>query len=113
MLKPIENPVKNYWIHSVYENLEELGIGLALETISTLSTARFKKFLDVQIKARVLEYLNEVKAKHSKVMHIKHDELKIQKYLLSENQVNVQQSIFIFHARSRMLNVITNFKNKC
>ena len=108
----IKNPVKNDWIHSVYENLEELGIGLALETISTLSTARFKKFLDVQIKARVLEYLNEVKAKHSKVMHIKHDELKIQKYLLSENQVNVQQSKFIFHARSRMLNVRTNFKNK-
>ena len=54
----------------------------------------------------------DIKEKHSKVRHIKHKSLKTQSYLLAENQENVQLSSFIFHARTRMLNVRNNFKNK-
>ena len=66
----------------------------------------FKKIED-----RVLNYLNGIKLKHTKVMHLKHDTLKIQNYLLPANQKDVQLSKFIFHAKTRMLKVRHNFKN--
>ena len=44
-------------------------------------------------------------------MHLKHDTLKNQNYLLPANQKDVQLSKFIFHAKTRMLKVRHNFKN--
>ena len=98
----MRNPVRNDGILTVWEDFEELDIALDMETISTLSIECYKKFLVKKIDDRVLNYLNEIKSKHSKVM---------QKYLLPGNQIDVQLSKFIFHAKTRMLKVRHNFKN--
>ena len=45
-------------------------------------------------------------------MDINHETLQMQNYLEAPNQVNSQLSKFIFHARTRMLDVKQNFKNK-
>ena len=68
--------------------------------------------VDDKIEIRVLEYLNQIKSKHSKVMDINHETLQMQNYLEAPNQVNSRLSKFIFHARTRMLDVKHNFKNK-
>ena len=108
----INDPVKNDWIYTVREDLEELEIGLDFETIKELSKESFKIFVDKQIEALTLKYLNKIKAKHSKVNHIIHKNLELQNYLQSSKQVNTRLSKFIFHARSRMLDVKENFRNR-
>ena len=108
----INDPVKNDWIHTVKEDLEELEIGLDFETIKELSKKSFKIFVDKQLEARALDYLNEIKAKHSKVNHIIHNNLRMQNYLEASKQFNTKLSKFIFHARSRMLDVKENYRNK-
>ena len=45
------------------------------------------------------------------VMHIKHEQLELQSYFMPQNRINVQLTKFIFHAKTRMLNVRHNFKN--
>ena len=61
---------------------------------------------------KALEYLNCLKAKHSKVLHIQHHSLQLQPYFSPENVINVQLSKFLFQARSRMLDLRGNFKQK-
>ena len=107
----IKNPVKDDWILTVMENLEELDIYLDLEVMASLSTDCCKKFIYEKIEKRVLCYLNEIKLQHTKVMHIKHEQLELQSYFMPQNQINVQLTKFIFHAKTRMLKVRHNFKN--
>ena len=76
---------------TVWEDFEELDIALDMETISMLFIECYKKFLVKKIDDRVLKYLKEIKSKHSKVMHLKHDILKLQNYFLPGNQIDVQQ----------------------
>ena len=59
-----------------------------------------------------MEYMNKLKLSHSKVENIKHNELRMQEYLQHQNIENIQTAKFIFEARTRMLDVKTNFKNK-
>ena len=107
----IKNPVKDDWILTVMENLEELDIYVDLEVMASLSTDCCKKFIYEKIEERVLCYLNEIKLQHTKVMHIKHEQLELQSYFMPQNQINVQLTKFIFHAKTRMLKVRHNYKN--
>ena len=108
----IRSPVKNDWILTVQENMEELQIGLDFENITTLSKDSFKAFLEKKIDIKALEYLNSLKSKHSKVLHIVHKNLKLQEYCQASNIEDVCLAKFIFHARTRMLNVKANYKNR-
>ena len=56
--------------------------------------------------------MNQVKSKHSKVLHIKHDSLSMQEYLVPENVRSIKLAKFLFSARCRMLDVKANFGNK-
>ena len=58
-----------------------------------------------------LEYLNQVKQKHSKVRHINHSSIDMQEYL-EGSELNAQESKFMFAARSRMIDVKTNYREK-
>ena len=108
----IKDTAKNDWIHTVMEDLEDLEIGLDFETIKELSKESFKIFVDKQLETLALDYLNKIKAKHSKVNHIIHKNLRMQNYLVASKQENTKLSKFIFHARSRMLDVKENFRNR-
>ena len=108
----IKDPVKNDWILTVREDFEELGVGLGFDDIEGLSKDRFKSFLDRKIEERVLNYLNEIKASHKKVSHILHKELKTQEYLKATENTDTKLAKFIFHARTRMLDVKENFRNR-
>ena len=107
-----ENPTKNDWILEVLENLQEFEINLPFEKIMNMSKDTFRTIVTAASEKKALEYLNKVKMKHSKVKHIKHQALELQTYLKPENVRSVQDSKFIFHIRTRMLDVKNNFENK-
>ena len=108
----MENPSKQDWIHSVEKDLEFLDIFLSYDDIQELSKFQFKSFLDKATEAKALMYLNNVKLKHSKVLHIRHEELIMHPYLLPKGAWDNQLSKFLFQARTRMLDLRANFKKK-
>ena len=77
-----------------------------------LDLEELKNFLKKIIAEKALGYLNEVKSKHSKLLHITHKQLKIQAYLEPKNLVNSQLAKFLFQARSSMLECKLNFRQK-
>ena len=108
----MKNPSKEDWINQVRDDLKYLDISLSPEDIKKLSKDQFRKIVQDRIDVKALEYLNCLKAKHSKVLHIQHQSLQLQQYFSPENVSNVQLSKFLFQARSRMLNLRGNFKQK-
>ena len=108
----MEIPSKQDWINSVEKDLVFLDIFLSYDDIKELSTIQFKSFLDKIIEAKALEHLNNIKLKHSKVLHIRHDSLCMQPYLSPKNAWDNQLSKFLFQARTRMLDLRANFKMK-
>ena len=105
-------PCKNDWILSVYEDLEDLQIMIDFEQIKILSNFQFKSFLKKIIAEKALSHLNDIKSKHSKVLHIEHKRLKIQEYLQPKNVVNIQSTKFLLQARTRMIDLKMNFRNR-
>ena len=108
----VRNPVKGDWTLGVTKILEDLEIELELEEIRNLKEETLRKFVKEQINEKCLEYLNKQKAKHSKVLHIVHEELRMQEYLHPTHAQNTQLSKCIFSARSRMLDFRINFRKK-
>ena len=105
-------PSKDDWINQVNDDLNSLDITLTPEEIENLSKDQFRKIVQEKIELKTLEYLNCQKAKHSKVLHIQHHSLQLQSYFSPDNVINVQLAKFIFQARSRMLDLRGNFKQK-
>ena len=63
------------------------------------------------VEEKTLKYLNKIKLKHTKVLHIVHNSLCLQEYLKPENVKSVNLSKFLFQSRTRMLEVKANFRN--
>ena len=100
---------KNDWCLTVKANLEMLKINLSEGEIKKLSEYRFKKLVKTAIKDETFRYLNSLKNKHSKVMHIQYGLFKMQEYLLP-NKMQSQEAKFAFLSRTRMIPVGANFK---
>ena len=65
-----------------------------------------------QANEQALLFLNAQKMKHSKVMHIKHDELNMQDCLRPQNIRDLKLATFLFKPRTRMIDMGANFRNK-
>ena len=105
------NPVKNDWVLTCREDLENLNINLSFEEIKDLSKEKFKNIVKKAVSNKAFEYLTTEKTKLSKIQHIEYDKFDIQEYLLP-NQTSIRMAKFIFHARSRMLDLKSNYKNR-
>ena len=57
---------------------------------------------------KAFQDLNDVKLKHSKVMHIVHEKFEMQNYL-KPSKLTIKQTKFAFHARTRMVRVKKNY----
>ena len=102
-------PVKNDWCLTVEQNLETLNITLSETEIKQLSINSYQRIVKTAIKKEALNYLNTLKKKHSKVLHIKHSKLEMQDYLMPSS-FSAEVAKFAFQCRSRMLNVGANYK---
>ena len=110
----ISNPLKNDWSLTARQNLEELGLNLNFDDIRKMSKLQFHAKLSKAMSKLAFEYLIEEKNKADeggKTSRIQFSELSIQKYLVPL-ETSVKMAKFIFHARSRMLDVKNNYKNR-
>ena len=104
-------PGKNDWAVMILKDLQELEIRLSFEEIRTKSKATFKSLVERASSKRALSFLLEEKNKMRKVSHISICELVVQKYLFSQVK-NLRIAKFIFHIRTRMLNIKANYGKK-
>ena len=65
------------WTNTVMKDLEELNIDMNFDVIKMMKKPTWDNMIEKAIHVRALKDLNKVKAKHSKVLHLKHDYLKI------------------------------------
>ena len=79
--------------------------------MENMSKCSFRNIVRKKTAERTLEYLNEIKSRHSKVMHIPHSKLKMQQYLETK-YLSVHETKFMFSLRSRMIDVKVNFREK-
>ena len=108
----LEQPSRQDWCQTVIEDLKTLKINLTLNELRNLEKSKFKKLIKDKIEEEALKYLNSVKAKHSKVLHIKHSKMMVQDYLRPEDTISINEAKFLFLLRTRMLDVRANFEGK-
>ena len=104
-------PQRNDWSLTCRKDLEELNLNLTFKEIGTQSKNKFKELVAKAITKMAFTYLLTEKAKLSKVSHIKYTEFKIQEYF-APNVTSLKSTKFLYHARSRILDVRKNYKNK-
>ena len=105
-----ENPSKQDWTEQVRKYLKDLQINLSLSEIRSKSTLVFKNMVKMRVREFALDSLNMKKFEHTKMDELVFTELKIQKYLESE-ELTVNQKRNIFALRTRMADFGENFRN--
>ena len=93
--------------------MNTLEIKLSINNIKLMKKEDLKVLVKDACETKALEYLNKVKAKHSKVRDIKHSKWETQGYLQPNKEyLSIHEAKFIFLLRTRMLDVKANFENK-
>ena len=103
-------PVKDDWTTTVKQDLIDLKINLSLDEIKEQTDWSFKRLVKIRTKDYTLEYLLNLKQKHSKMANLQYEELRLQSYLMDEN-ITVKEAQNIFKYRTRVANFKENFKN--
>ena len=77
----LNEPTHKDWGQTVLQDIEEFEMNLSLDDIEKMSEFTFKNLVKKKGEANTMKYLNSVKAKHSKVLHIPHFHLEMADYL--------------------------------
>ena len=94
-------PVKDDWTLQVQEDLKDLKIRMSLKEIEGKSDYSFKRLVKIRSKEHALDYLSDMKSKHSKMENLDYLELKLQN-LLFDGQITVQEAKNLFRFRTRV-----------
>ena len=70
------------WVTTVLKDIEELDLNLNFDEIKCMKKSSFIDMVKRKIEDKTLEYLDQKKASHSKVLKLKHTQLKMKRYLL-------------------------------
>ena len=106
------SPVRGDWVLTVRKDLEELGMELSFEEITVISKVQFKELVKAKVHEKAFTYLTKAKETHSKVKSLQHSKLQLQPYLRSGNRLTIVEKQFTVAARTRMLDLRTNFKTE-
>ena len=109
----MDSPIKGDWILTVREDLAHLDINMNMEAIAATSKSAFKVIVKEAIRKKALLYLQNLQSSHTKSKNLKYSALMLQPYLEpnSDIKLSIHEKQFIFSARSRMMDVLDNFKN--
>ena len=66
-----------------------------------MSKEKFKEIVQMKVKSKALEYLQQLQQKHSKSINLKYETLQLQDYLKPEGNMTIQMKAFIFEFSSR------------
>ena len=86
----LKNRKQRDWVSQVLEDIKDLKLNVDMEEIKMMKKTKLKQILKNSTEEKALEELVKKKKKHSKVMHIKHKQIKMQKYLKS-NGIKINQ----------------------
>ena len=99
------------WVSKVINDLEELEVDIAFDTLKNMKKCSFSALLNKSIETTAFKRLEKIKMSHTKVKNVKHYMLQIRKYFLpSEANATREEIQLIFKLRSRMTETKTNFK---
>ena len=99
-------------VTTILNDLEEINLEMKFEDIKKMDKKLYMNIIRRKIEYKTLNDLNRIKANHSKVMHLEHLNLKMQNYLMpNENNVKIEESQLIFKLRCRTTEVKMNMKS--
>ena len=93
------------------QDLEDFGIPGTLEFLKSKSINAFKRIVKIKTKEYALEYLLELKSKHTKFNNLVYSELRLQKYLKSDD-IPVYEAKNLFRYRVKVADFEDNFGQK-
>ena len=102
--------MKDDWTSTVQQDLKDLEIDLSMEEIKNKSEWSFKRLVKIRSKEFTLDYLLNIKQRHSKMDNLEYVELKIQNYLKDE-EISVKEAQNLYRYRTRVAKFKENFKN--
>jgi predicted metal-dependent hydrolase len=77
----IEKPLNGDCGQSCKKYLEDPEIQMKIDDIEKMNRNKIRNLVKKKTMDKALQYLNQVKAKHSKVLHLTYTKLEVQKYL--------------------------------
>ena len=92
------------------DDLKNLEINYSFEKIKNTPKATFKQLVKQKVKTKALQFLISLQESHSKSKELKFADRQLQAYLRPGNSLTIKEKAFIFSARSRMINIKSNFK---
>ena len=117
MYKVLESQMKNRtpkdWVTMVLQDFKLLELDMNIEDIKKIKKFECMNMIKRKIEHKALRDLNRVKESHSKVRELKHTLLKMQKYLMpNDENLSKEDAQLIFKLRSRVTETKTNMKGK-
>ena len=105
---------KKDWTTLIQNDLEYLELHLmSLEEIKNMRKHKFRNIVKQKLEEKTFQKLEKIKRGHSKVEHLEHNRIKMQKYLQPNSQNYTKEvAQLIFEIRGKMTSVKTNFKGK-
>ena len=105
---------KKDWVTMVTKDLEYLELqNLSFEKIKEMKKITFRNLIKQKIEDKTLQKLQDLKKSHSKVKHLEHNSMGMQKYLQPNSaKMSKEEAQLIFKLRCQVTNVKTNLKGK-
>ena len=100
------------WVTTVLEDLKYLEIDKTMEEITKMKKGSYMNMIKQRIQAKAFENLEKIKLSHSKVEHIEHNGINMQKYLQPNSEkMNREDAQTIFKLRCRAIKLKANMKS--
>ena len=96
------------WVKMIESDKRELNIDMTDKDIQGVSKETFKSLVKKKVKAKFIQNINSLKAKHSKSKYLECDDLKAAPYI-EDSRLNTKNKQLLFKLRSRTLDVKKNF----
>ena len=104
-------PSSKDWVSTIKDDLEQINMKTSFEEIQNMEKKDYMNTIKRKINQKTLQDLNKIKENHSKVQHLVHKVLKMQKYFMpSEKYLKIEDSQLIFKLRCRTTDVKMNMK---
>jgi hypothetical protein len=108
----VNDPKEGDWCLTIKDDMEVLDLCFTLDQIQSMSKSILKITVDNAVRRKAFSYLNDQKSKLKKVKHITFQKLEKQEYLRPQSELNQEESSFMFHAISRMLDLPGNYPGR-
>ena len=104
-------PNKDDWTLQVKQDLDDFGIPGTLEFLRSKSINSFKRIVKIKTKEYALNYLLELKSKHTKLDNLVYTELRLQKYLKTDD-IPVHEAKNLFRYSVKVADFKENYGNR-